>query len=269
MSPLFPTEFCVALAPGRIEITRRAYGLKRRIESWRRADLAPAGGETSGWRFAIDALAELLAGESSIRGRVQVVLSSHWVRFQVVPWNAGITTPAEFAEYARACFAQVHGEVTDGWETRVDPAAAGQGRMACAIDRELLANLAELIEGRGRRLIGVQPYLMHAFNPIASLVGRKRFLFVLVEPGRATLAAADRGAWCSVSNSPLAEGDDALAALIGRELQLIGDGAPTEVLVHAPRVASESLARVEAAGWQLIPAGGGADYAMAWGTRPR
>ena len=112
-------------------------------------------------------------------------------------------------------------------------------------------------------------FLLWPHYPIASLVGRKRFLFVLVEPGRATLAAADRGAWCSVSNSPLAEGDDALAALIGRELQLIGDGAPTEVLVHAPRVASESLARVEAAGWQLIPAGGGADYAMAWGTRPR
>ncbi len=269
MSPLFPTEFCIALAPGRIEITRRAYGLKRRIESWRRADLAPSGGESSGWRFAVDALAELLAGESSVRGRVQVVLSSHWVRFLVVPWNAGISTPVEFEHYARACFEQVHGEVVANWELRVDPAPAGQGRMACAVDRDLLGGLTELIEHSGSRLVGVQPYLMHAFNPIASLVGRRRFLFVLVEPGRATLAAADQGAWCSVSNTPMTEAAGTLPALIERELQLVGDEAPTEVLVHAPRIAAEGLARVEAAGWQLVPAGGGPDYAMAWGTRGR
>ncbi|MCB1958342.1 MAG: hypothetical protein KDG55_21920 [Rhodocyclaceae bacterium] len=267
MSPLLPIEFCIAIAPGRIEITRRAYGLRRRVEAWRRADLTPSGGETSGWRFAVDALAEMVAREHAVRGRITVVLSSHWVRFQVIPWDGAIASPSEFELYARACFERVHGDVVADWELRVDPAAAGQGRMACAIDRELLHSLADVIGRSGSRLTGVQPYLMHAFNPLASLVGRKRFLFVLAEPGRATLAAADRGGWTSVTNCPVADEAPALQALVDRELQLMGDSAPTEVLIHAPRIAAQGLERPDHEGWQIVPAGGTSDYAMAWGTR--
>lgn len=266
MSPLLPTELCVALAPGRIEITRRAYGLRRRVEAWHRADLTPASGDNGGWRFVLDALAEMLGGERLVRGRLKVVLSSHWVNFQVVPWNAEIASPDEFALYVRACFERVHGEIVRDWEICYDESGPGQARVACAVDRELLDGIGRVARGAGCRLHGVQPYLMHAFNPLASPLGRRRFLFVLAEPGRVTLAAADRGHWTSVSNAPLPDGVEALHSVVGRELQLLGTDEPTEILLHAPRV-DEIALDAEAAGWRVVPTLGGRDYAMAWGTR--
>ncbi len=267
MPPLIPSEFCAALAPGRIELTRRAYGLRHRVEAWRRADLSPAGGEGDCWRFVVDALASILEAEVPARSRLKVVLSSHWIRFLVLPGNPHIDTPDEFAGYARQCFERVHGDAAKDWEIRADPARAGHGRMACAIDRELLLGIAAVTREAGCRLIGVQPYLMHAFNPLASPLGRQRFLFVLAEPGRVTLAAADKGGWTSARNCPLAAGGESLQALVARELQLLGDEEPRSIIVHAPRIAADDLCEIEAAGARIVPAVGGADYAMAWGTR--
>ncbi len=267
MPPLFPSEYCAALAPGRIELTRCGYGLRRRVEAWRRADLSPAGKESDCWRFVLDAFAGLLGADIPPRSRLKVVLSSHWVRFLVLPWNPQIASPDELAAYARASFERAHDEAARRWEIRVDEARAGYGRMACAIDRELLLGVTTVAAEAGCRLVGVQPYLMHAFNPLASPLGRQRFLFVLAEPERVTLAAADRGGWTSVRNCPVAASEERLTGLIERELQLLGGEAPRTVLVHAPRIAAGQLEEIEAAGARIVLAGGTADYAMAWGTR--
>ncbi|MCB1916474.1 MAG: hypothetical protein KDG52_12260 [Rhodocyclaceae bacterium] len=266
MSLLFRSEFCAALAPGRIELTRLAYGLRRRLEAWRRADLSPAAGDADCWRFVLEGLASMLQGDRPVRGRLKVVLSSHWVRFQVIPWNPEIGSPAEFAGYARACFERVYGEAAANWEIRFDEARTGCGRMACAIDRELIDGIARVTREAGCRLSGVQPYLMHAFNPLALPLGRKRFLFVLAERGRVTIAAGDRGGWTAVRNCSVTVDEDGLRDLVERELKLLGGEAQPEVIIHAPRIAAEKLEAVEALGWTLVPAAGATDYAMAWGT---
>ena len=266
MSLLFRSEFCAALAPGRIELTRLAYGLRRRVEAWRRADLSPAAGDADGWRFVLEGLSSMLQGDRSVRGRLKVVLSSHWVRFQVIPWNPEIDSPAEFAGYARACFERVYGELASAWEIRFDEAPTGRGRMACAIDRELLEGISRVTRESGCRLAGVQPYLMHAFNPLAMPLGRRNFLFVLAEPGRVTLAAGNRGGWASVRNCSVDVDEAGVRALVERELNLLGGSGQPEVIIHAPRIAAEQLEGIAALGWKLVPAGGTSDYAMAWGT---
>ena len=138
--------------------------------------------------------------------------------------------------------------------------------MACAIERELLDSIGRVTREAGCRLTGVQPYLMHAFNPLALPLGRRNFVFVLAEPGRVTLAAGDRGGWTSVRNCTATVDEGGLQALIERELELIcGDGQP-EVIVHAPRIVANDFACVDELGWKLVPAAGTNDYAMAWGT---
>ena len=264
MSPLFVSEFCAALAPGRIELTRRGAGFGRRTRPWRCANFEAARDEKDCWQFALIALQSLLLGEPPVRGRLRVVLSGHWVRYLLVPWNADIRSPDEFALYARACFERVHGQAAADWEIRADSAGAGLPRLACAVDKALLQGLDALARETACKLSGVQPYLTHAFNPLRSTPRRGNFLFVLAEPGRATLLSAERGRWRSVRNCALA--GEALATIIEREHSLLDLGSGSETLIHATGFDAGLPSDCAERGWRLVGTGASADYSMALGT---
>ena len=104
MSPLFASEYCAALAPGRIELTRRRGGLRRRTQAFHCANLETARDEGGSWSFALTALESLLKDDRPMRGRLRVVLSSHWVRYQLIPWNDALLTPDELAPTSHIWF---------------------------------------------------------------------------------------------------------------------------------------------------------------------
>jgi hypothetical protein len=214
----------------------RSVGLFRsRDQRWLgRADFDTVGGLA--WPGAVAALESLLAGRKPGRAQLRVVLSSHYMRFCLVPWSEAINSPEELAGYARLCFEDIYGALGDGWSLRLSPEAAGLPRLAAAMPEELLAQLRNLAKANGLRLASVQPYLMAAFNRYRGALALDDFLFLVAEPGRGSLLLARGGRWAALRSVALDDSDAALNDLLAREGELhsLDQDLPVNCFLHAP-----------------------------------
>lgn len=122
--------------------------------------------------------------------KLSVVLSSHFVRYAVLPWSEALGSEEEWLAFARHTFSSVYGAAADSWHCRVSPAGREEPRLASAIDAALLESLRAL-----PRVASVQPYLMSAFNARRRLLEGKDGWLVVQEPGRLTLALVKGGRW--------------------------------------------------------------------------
>lgn len=231
MSPLWRDRFIAVLCPDRVAIVRRRGGRNRGLEL--HAD-APCAAPTA--QAACEALAGLLARTGSGKGDLSIVLSSHFVRYLLVPWRDEVRSPAELAAFAGICCDQGFGAEPAGRMVLISPEKTSAARIAAAIDMPLLAALRKSVEGSRMRLTSIQPYLVTAFNAMRHSLGRRDFLFLVAEPRRSCLLMCTGGNWSSVRASSAADQPQALADLIEREAQLIGlgDEAMPPIYVHAP-----------------------------------
>lgn len=179
-------------------------------------------------------LGELLRQDVSARCRLQVLVSSHLVRFMLVPWREEISSPRELLSFTQFCFEQVYADESHNWSFCVSPETRGRARIAAAMPAELVAGLQQLSKGTGCRLLGVQPYLAAVFNRFCRKVADEPFLFVVVEPGRVGVLRTRDGQWQSVNSFACANTDGALAELLAREQQLLdlSDDAVQAIYVH-------------------------------------
>lgn len=235
MLRLLRDRYCAALRPDGVAVVRRRRGPAPALDLKEAMEVAaPAAGPA--WAPAVAALKEFLARPEAGPGDLWVVLSSHFARLLLVPWNAELSTPDELQAYAAAAFENVYGEAAAGWDVRVSPERPGAPRVACAVDRELLGALEQAAAGSRQRLTSVQPYLMACYNSLAGRMGQGDFLFLLSEGDRASLLAGSRKVWRAVRSAPAPDQPAALAALAEREIHLSDLGGETgpEVFVHAP-----------------------------------
>ena len=167
----------------------------------------------------------MLAHPDMQRGRFRrsdtsIVLSNHYVRYLVIPWSPELITPAEEAEFARMRFVQVFGDVANGWKISLSPAATGEGRVAAAVDQQLLDKLAQIMSGSPLRLHSVQPALMSQFNVWRRQIGDDAWL-VLAERGRVLIGLIQDGEWRSMRARPLGEAPLPLAQWLAQERLLL------------------------------------------------
>jgi hypothetical protein len=124
------------------------------------------------------------------------------VRYGVIAWSAGLSTPAEEDAYLRHHFGKIHGERAKAWSLRASEAPRGAARLASAVDTALLEELKSAFPKGGRaKLISVQPELMEAANRWRSAIPARGAWLVLAEPGRACLALHGDEGWRSVQNA--------------------------------------------------------------------
>lgn len=233
MSPLLRDRYCAVLRPDRVDLIRLKRGFKPVLDLKQSVPVA-AGTEGAPWLPAVAALREMVAGDAVARGDLAVVLSNHFVRYLLVPWDEQVGSIAEYEGYARIAFEGVFGETARAWTVRVSPERFRAPRLAGAIDGELSQALRQA--GRDKlRLISVQPYLMAAFNRLGQPFRRRDFFFLLAEPGRACALAAVGGIWRVVRNHAVND-DSAISALVERELRLLetNEGPVPNLYVHAP-----------------------------------
>ena len=236
MSRLWPDRLLVSLEPAAVALARVTGGLKPRLVSKRVIECDPAFGAEL-WQGAVAALASALQALSGERLRATVVLSNHFVRYILVPFDAGARSPREQLALARFHFAKVYGERANGWDIRVGAGGRGEPRLASALDAGLMDALRARFPRQGKaRLVSVQPYLMSAFNLWGRGLARDAWL-LLVEPNRACCARVTaRGSWQAVQSTrgefPAA---DDWAQLLEREgLRSGASPAASTVLVHVP-----------------------------------
>jgi hypothetical protein len=251
---LWRDRLLISLAPDAVAFARVAGGPRPRILAKEAFGCDPAFG-TESWQGATAALAEAVLPLRGERLDATVVLSNHFVRYAVVPFDAGVTGPDEELALARFHFAKVHGERTRNWDVRLSEGPHGAGRLASAVDTELIQAIRACFPPQGKaRLVSAQPYLMSAFNRWRGTVADEGTWLLLVEPQRTCLALYAARAWTAV-HTVRGEfpGPENWAELLDRQ-QLRADlaTAPRTVLVHAP--GGHKPVAGEAHGWSFLGA---------------
>jgi hypothetical protein len=182
------------------------------------------------WRAAVAALPEILKSHRNSEARV--VLADQFVRYALLPWNEAVKSREQWLALARHRFGALHGAIAAEWDVKVTETSPLGARLACAVDRELIEQLATCFVAAGVQLVAVQPFLVAAFNRIRQTVGNGSCWIVVEEPGRLTLALIQRGAWVAIrSRRSDARWMSLLPEILERESAFLGLDQPCTRLI--------------------------------------
>lgn len=198
MSRWWAERLRIGLAPERVDLARLGSVPGRQPTRQIGVNCAPTPGEAP-WQAALTALDSALAEFGSRGGSAAVVLSNHWVRYAVLPWQPSVTSTGEMEQLARLQFERNFGAAAAGWTIRTCDRGYGAAHVACAVDTALIAALQECLAAHGLRLGTLQPLLMAAYND-----ARREFsgstALAIVEPGRVCLGLLKRDRWLAIAS---------------------------------------------------------------------
>ena len=191
-----------------------------------------AANDDGSWNAPVAALASSLGG---MKGEAAVVLADQFVRYTLLPYNETLKTREQWLALATHRFNTLHGPRAAEWQITVTETAPMGARLACAVDRALVAELMEVFGKANMRLVSVQPFLVVAFNRIRKTVGNGSCWIVVEEPGRLTLALIQRGMWIAIRSRRADSGlRNLLPEILERESAFLGLAQPvTRVIVCA------------------------------------
>jgi len=189
--------------------------------------------QSDDWRAGIAALPDILKHHKA--REASVVLADQFVRYALLPWSESVKTREQWLAIAKHRFSALHGAIAAHWDVKVTETSPMGPRLACAVDRELIAEIAVKFVGAGVDLVSVQPFLVAAFNRIRKTVGNGSCWIVVEEPGRLTLALIQRGAWVAIRSRRADERwRIVLPEILDRESAFLGLSEPcTRVIVCA------------------------------------
>ena len=229
MSRLWRDDLRVALCPQRLIVARRA-GLRRALVERSIESFAPEKGGVA-WTPAVAAFREICSSAKAKNCQVTAILSSHFVRYAVLPWKPRLSRAAEWQAYAEHAFTKTYGATTASWQIGVCPTGGREPWLAFAADRSLIQSLTETARSSGAKLVSVQPALVAAVNRVRRRITQRSAWLVLQEAGWITLALLSRGAWQAVRSRPVDGGWGAgLAGVLDRESVIAGFDRPIEQL---------------------------------------
>lgn len=217
MSPLWPSKhIVVGFAPERLSALCLGGLLRPRLLDRHAVPLA--GNDPAHWAEPLAALNALLNEPVWNGQNISVILSSHYVRYMLIPAGRSLTE-AERLALAKVLFHESFGELADNWDIRVSPPGVGLPTIASGVPQELLADLEKTCAKRGR-LTSVRPSLMPVFNRARRLMGKAAGYLAVIEAGRIVLVSVANGQWKSADSRA---GDGAsLPHLLQEESELHG-----------------------------------------------
>lgn len=237
MLPLWRDRLKIVFTPEHVTIVRLSAGLKsREIFNKTMQCVAPKQDETA-WQPALRVMRQLLRQAGSAKANAEIIISNHFVRYQLVKAQADLGSFEEEQGFVRFSFTEVYGSEAARWSMRLSSGLDLAPQVASAIDQALLDSIANIFAEAGIKLTSFQPYLMAAFNYVSQSIDAKPVLFVLAEHGRLCIALLKDGDWKSLNSTKL--GSDwagELPNVIEREFQRIGAdaGAIGNILLCLP-----------------------------------
>lgn len=197
MSLLSPNKrIVVGFAPERLSALYLGGLLRPRLLDRHAVPLT--GNDPAHWAEPLRALSALLDEPVWHGQEIGVILSSHYVRYIVVPAGRNLTQ-AECLALAKVLFHETYGDLADNWEIRVSPPGMGLATIASGVPRDLLADLDKVCGKRGR-LTSVRPSLMPVFNRARRLMGKAAGYLAVVEAGRIVLVSVANRQWKSADS---------------------------------------------------------------------
>ena len=232
MSPLWRNHLRISLSADSLTLAAYERGLR---PGKARSAVTPVQGNPNDpeWRAAVDALPGTLAAFGN--HEVSVVLADQFVRYALLPWNPALKSDEQWLALARHRLGSVHGAAAAEWDVKLTETAPNGPQLACAVDRELLAELSAKLAAANVRLISAQPFLVAAFNRIRRTIGNGSCWLLVEEPRPLTLAFIQHGVWVAVRSRRTDPGwRGALPELIERESAFLALSEPcTRVIVCA------------------------------------
>ena len=236
MLPLWSDKLQIVLTPERVTITRQNGSFKpREMVSNTMPCVAPEQGEHA-WQPTLRALQTLLKQKDISNTSATVLLSNHFVRYQLIGAQPDLSSHDEEQAFVRFSFAEIYGDEVNRWQLRWGSGLQLSPQVASAIDNAFIEQIESMLVVAGIKLNSLQPYLMAAFNYVRKFVDTNPHWFVLVEPGNACAGFMQGGDWRLLHTSRL--GTDwatDLPRVLGREFQMVGPiGERGQMIVCLP-----------------------------------
>ncbi len=233
MLRLWRDQVRIALCPDRVITVHCKAGLRPRIFA---KQVHMCSGSEAGWQAALPVLQAALDNPDWQNADATLILSNHFVRFLLLPWNDISLTDAEKLSLLQHSFSEVYGEASATWELRLSDGSFGSPSLASAVDQVLLEQLKGIFNESRVRLKSIEPYLMTAFNACRRDLGNDAAWFVLAEQGVFCIGRLHKGQWQSI-RSRRTESDwfDEAMLVLEREMLLAdkeSDGS--KVYMYAP-----------------------------------
>lgn len=243
---LLTDELQVCIYPQQIELQRlkRSFknGLKPQLVCKQVIDLPQ---HVNDWQILAKYLEQALMDANWQGAKPTVIVSNHFVRYAIIPWNAELAIESERQAYMQHCFTLAYGEPAKAWDLRMSEPCFGQSAIASAMSSGLLQTLHEVFAEAGMALTTVYPQLMLAMNQTIRQVkqqnlsmGAKQalnFWLVTIQNERVCLVLLESNSWRLVKNVVLeANVSEQVAALIQREIVNCNADDEAPVLLYWP-----------------------------------
>lgn len=223
MSPLSLEFLRIYLAPSGIAAVarRRFWPGPVRTAAW-----SNPRAHATDWKEALPALPDTV-GELG-GGAVELVLSGHFFRYQILPWQDGMQNRDEAQACAKYALTRTYGREAEQWSVVLSDEPPGSARIAAGFDPDLLDRLSAAVSSGGGCLRSVRPGLVAALNAWRREIGADDPIwFVLHESGLLTLVLIERGEWQWIRARRAGTGWCArLADMLAEEALMLGADLP-------------------------------------------
>jgi len=214
-----------------------------------RPEPQPAG--TPAWAGMLAALASLLKADNGGARRARVVLADRFVRYCLIPREAGLTRADEMAAWARHAFRAEYGAAVEGWHVCVDTDAAGTS-VAALIEGELLRGIEAACNTAGLKLVSLAPHFGAAQAGLAARIRERDTWFAVLEDGHLAAGLRTGGTWTHFVTARLGDfgfTPDANAIVAALAAQSLGVAAAREVRTLHLATTPRAGALVNPPGW--------------------
>lgn len=183
-----------------------------------------------------------------------VIISSHFARYAVIPWSVDLAVESERQAFMRYRFNALFGDTAKAWDLQMSEPEFGQPTIASGIDSSLLNALHEVLVAANIRVNSISPYLMLAINQSVQHIKQQKtqqltidqdFWFAVVESERLCFALIENSAWRLVKNVALdADLNAQLNTLIQREMVNCNINSTLPLVIYQAESGAEPVLNV-------------------------
>jgi hypothetical protein len=182
----------ILLMPRLLVLRRASMSPWRRGNSPARPEPVEQAETGADWRAAVAVLGKTLAREARHGTRVQIALSSVWVRSHLMPAASTSLSEDEMLLLARTHFARQYPETgQDNWTFRL--ALQGTRLLAAGMEAELLGAIGDAGTRAGAQLSRMEPLFSWVYDRFGKALADATGWMLLDEPGMLTLAFIEQG----------------------------------------------------------------------------
>lgn len=203
------------------------------------------------WQSVSNSLESIISSlQEKSNTNLSIVLSSDFVRIQLLPAQKISMNSAEKLAYAAANYKDIYGAEMDNWIIKFHETGFNQASIVAAIDNSLLQKLQKISQQHQIKLVSVRPFLMEAYNSCKTQLSKFSGYFVVIEDSKLVLLNMQQGQVKNLQVSAIGnDWQQDFKQLLQRQ-SILNSVANHTVLVYA--TANKNIPKME--GWQVTRA---------------